>query len=72
MLTILFRCEYNTAMTYKQLYEHFKPKDQSELAKIVGVTQSTISKWTKSIPEGQQYKIQLQTGGALKAEANAN
>jgi len=58
-------------MTYKQLQEHFKCENQTELAKILSVTQSTISKWTKSIPEGQQYKIQLQTGGALKADVNA-
>lgn len=51
-------------MTKQQAIDHFG--SATALAKACGVTASAVSQWD-SIPEGQQYKLQILTGGVLKA-----
>ena len=52
-------------MTKEEAIKHFGSK--GALAKACGVTPGAVSQWEK-IPQGQQYKLQILTGGALKAD----
>ncbi len=59
------------SMTYTQLETHFGDMRKVMAALNVGSRQ-TIYNWKNNgIPEGVQYRIQVLTGGALKAEDRA-
>jgi len=40
-------------------------------AKALGITHVAVSKWGETIPQGRAYQIEVLTGGALKADADA-
>ncbi|WP_354004558.1 Cro/CI family transcriptional regulator [Aeromonas caviae] len=40
----------------------------AELAKRLNITESAISQWGDTIPQGRAYQIEVLTGGALKAD----
>lgn len=43
----------------------------SSLAKALGISESAISQWGKSVPQGRAYQIEVLTDGALKASRTA-
>ncbi len=45
---------------------HFDSK--SKLAKVLGISHSSVSQWGEVIPEKQALKLERITGGALKYE----
>lgn len=40
----------------------------AELAKMLKITESAVSQWGDTIPQGRAYQIEVVTGGALKAD----
>lgn len=56
-------------MTFNQVKQHFGGAYQA--ARALGYTPWAVYKWQKSgVPRGAQYRIQVLTGGVLKAEEN--
>lgn len=61
-------------MTYEQALAMFGT--QANLARVLGVTQSTVSLWGKgprgakvfTIPESYQFKLEVITDGRLRAD----
>ena len=43
----------------------------AKTAAALGVTRSAVSQWNDTVPEGSAYKIEVLTGGALKADPAA-
>ncbi len=41
---------------------------QSNLAKVLTVSQAAISRWGETVPEGAAYKLESLTGGQLKVD----
>lgn len=54
-------------MDFKDLKQHFG--SIAKAAECLGIHRQAVYEWGKrgAIPEGQQYKIEVLTGGALKA-----
>ncbi len=55
-------------MTKEQALQHYAG-NQSELARALGVDQSTVNKWL-SVPPLRQIQLERITGGKLKADAD--
>ncbi len=55
-------------MNTKSLEKHFGGRDKAMSA--LGIYRQLWDHWAaKGIPMGRQYQIQIETGGALKADA---
>lgn len=53
-------------MTKTDVIRHFG--SQSELARVLGITQPSISLWDERIPPWRQFQIEKLTNGLLKAD----
>lgn len=54
-------------MDFNDIKQHFG--SVAKAAQALGVHRQAVYAWeVKGIPEGQQYKLEVLTGGALKAD----
>lgn len=53
-------------MTYDQAIKRFGT--QQELARVLGITQPTVSAWQRVIPPRYQFQLQVLTNGELKVD----
>jgi len=53
-------------MTYQETIEHFGT--QTEIARVLGITQGTVSSWNKVVPPRWQFQLEVITHGALRVD----
>lgn len=53
-------------MTYDEALSRFGT--QTALADALGITQSTVSAWRRTVPARYQYQLEVITAGELRAE----
>ncbi len=66
-MILVFRCAYNTGVTYDQLIAHYVT--QRAAAEALGLAQASVSEWQEEgIPPPRQAQYELLTKGKLKAD----
>ena len=56
-------------MKYRDLVKHFG--SEADAARAINKNRQTVNRWKKAIPLDEQVRIEVLTGGALKAKLPA-
>ena|SRR5207247_7797560 len=71
-LTCYHLSEHNQRMTVEDIKEHFGTLEKARRA-LEFKSRHTIYNWkARGVPKGQQYRLQLLTGGLLRVDTGAN